>query len=83
MSSCCGGKCGCGSSCSCGSGCNGCGMYPDVETAATSSVKTTVLAAPTTKASAGGFEAATEGGGCDCNTCKCGTSCGCSCCSCN
>ncbi|KAL5660336.1 hypothetical protein ACJX0J_027461, partial [Zea mays] len=46
-----------------------CGMYPDVETAATSSVKTTVLAAPTTKASAGGFEAATEGGGCDCNTC--------------
>jgi hypothetical protein len=42
-----------------------------------------VLAAPTTKASAGGFEAATEGGGCDCNTCKCGTSCGCACCSCN
>nr|ACG26628.1 metallothionein-like protein type 2 [Zea mays] len=68
--SCSSGKCDCGSSCSCGSSCN-------------CSIKTTVLAAPTTKASAGGFEAATEGGGCDCNTCNCGTSCGCSCCSCN
>ncbi|AQK79403.1 metallothionein-like protein type 2 [Zea mays] len=79
--SCSSGKCDCGSSCSCGSSCN-C-MSPNVETAAASSIKTTVLAAPTTKASAGGFEAATEGGGCDCNTCNCGTSCGCSCCSCN
>ncbi|CAN6358107.1 unnamed protein product, partial [Urochloa humidicola] len=79
--SCCGGKCGCGSSCSCGSGCTGCGsMYPDVEATAGA---TMVIASATNKASSGGFEAAAEGGSCDCNTCKCGTSCGCSCCSCN
>ncbi|CAD6334879.1 unnamed protein product [Miscanthus lutarioriparius] len=81
--SCCNGNCGCGSGCQCGNGCGGCKMSPDMETTATVGIKPMVLAAPTTKASAGGFEAATEGGGCDCNTCKCGTSCGCTCCSCN
>nr|CAB3459951.1 unnamed protein product [Digitaria exilis] len=79
--SCCGGKCGCGSSCSCGSSCNGCGgRSADVEATSTT---TMVMTAATNKASSGGFEAAMEGGSCDCNTCKCGTSCGCSCCSCN
>jgi len=78
--SCCGGNCGCGAGCKCTS-CTGCKMFPDVE--ATSATTTMVIAAATSKASSGGFEAAMESGGCDCNTCKCGTSCGCSCCSCN
>ncbi|KAK8456754.1 hypothetical protein SEVIR_3G065500v4 [Setaria viridis] len=79
--SCCGGNCGCGAGCKCGGGCGGCKMFPDVEAASTTT--TMVIAAATNKASSGGFEAAAEAGGCDCNTCKCGTSCGCSCCSCN
>ena len=79
--SCCGGNCGCGSGCKCGSGCGGCKMFPDVE--ATATTKTMIIAAATHKGTSGGFEMATENGGCDCTTCKCGTSCGCSCCNCN
>ena len=77
--SCCGGS-GCGGGCKCGNGCGGCNMYPEVETTGTPFL---VTATAGHKASSGGSEMAAESGGCDCNTCKCGTSCGCSCCSCN
>ncbi|XP_076946495.1 metallothionein-like protein type 2 [Bidens hawaiensis] len=76
--SCCNGKCGCGSSCSCGSSCNGCGMYPDVEKSATTTVIVDGVAPKQMYGDGSESGVAAEGG----HACKCGDNCKCDPCNC-
>ncbi|KAI3750064.1 hypothetical protein L2E82_20688 [Cichorium intybus] len=76
--SCCSGKCGCGSSCKCGSGCNGCGMYPDIETSATTAMIVDGVAPKQMFAEGSESSFVAEGG----HACKCGDNCKCNPCNC-